>query len=135
VRRGEVGHQRQAGGDPPVLVPPVPGDRGGRATHNALFKAEAITLTGELASNSYIAESGNELTHFFCPQCGTQVLGKPSARMHLRVVRLGVLDQPHDLRPTAAIWVEDAPPYAVIDPRWNSGRASHPRPRQNRAPE
>jgi hypothetical protein len=49
--------------------------------------------------------------------------------MHLRVVRLGVLDQPHDLRPTAAIWVEDAPPYAVIDPALEQWPRQSPPPK------
>ena len=34
----------------------------------------------------------------------------------MRVVRLGVLDQPHGLKPTAAIWTSEAPDWASLDP-------------------
>lgn len=88
----------------------------GGPTHNALFPIEAIILTGETAHNSYTAASGNTLTHEFCPRCGTQVLGHSSGRPKFRVIRFGVLDEGHGLKPTAAIWLDDAPEWAMIDP-------------------
>ncbi len=88
----------------------------GGATHNAVFPAEAVTITGELAHSQWPAASGNTLTFHFCPGCGTQIYGQSSARMHLKTMRLGTLDQPHDLKPAMAIWTDDAPAWAVIDP-------------------
>jgi hypothetical protein len=32
------------------------------------------------------------------------------------VIRLGTLDLPHDIKPLMAIWTEDAPAWAAIDP-------------------
>jgi hypothetical protein len=89
---------------------------GGGPTHNAMFVTEAITLVGRTASHSYTAASGNTISRVFCPDCGTPVLGQSSARPHLRVVRFGVLDEGHGLAPTMAIWIDDAPDWAVIDP-------------------
>ncbi len=89
---------------------------GGGATHNALFPTDACTITGDLATSSYVAASGNTLTRSFCPACGTPVMAKSSARPHFTVVRLGMLDQPNDLRPQMVIWTDDAPDWAVIDP-------------------
>ncbi len=88
----------------------------GGPTHNAVFPAEAVVITGELAGNSYIAASGNTLTAWFCPSCGTQIFGQTTARMHLRTVRFGAIDEPHGLRPQMAIWTDDAPAWAVFDP-------------------
>lgn len=88
----------------------------GGPTHNAIFPADDVVVTGELASNSYVAASGNTLTASFCPSCGTQIYAQSSARMHLRTVRLGAIDEPHGLRPQMAIWTVDAPAWAVIDP-------------------
>lgn len=88
----------------------------GGPTHNAVFPAEAVVITGELAGNSYVAASGNTLTAWFCPSCGTQVFGQTTARMHLRTVRFGAIDEPHGLRPQMAIWTDDAPAWAVFDP-------------------
>lgn len=89
---------------------------GGGPTHNAMFPTDAITLTGRLAERSYTAASGNTVTHAFCPDCGNPVLGRSSARPHLRVIRMGLLDVGNGLRPTMAIWTDDAPDWAVIDP-------------------
>lgn len=88
----------------------------GSPTTNAMFSTDAIALQGELASASYTAASGNTLTQSFCGQCGTPVMGQSSARPQFRTVRLGFLDAPHDLAPQVAIWTEDAPAWAVIDP-------------------
>lgn len=90
---------------------------GGGPTHNAIFKAAEVDLTGDLASNGWIAASGNTLTNWFCPSCGTPVYCQSSARPHLKTVRIGMLDIGHGLRPQMAIWTDDAPGWAVIDSR------------------
>jgi len=89
----------------------------GGPTNNAIFPAEAVAITGELGASSWAAASGNTLTFHFCKACGTQIYGQSSARMHLKTTRIGVIDQPHDLRPTAAIWLDDAPDWAIVDPQ------------------
>ena len=94
---------------------------GGGATHNAMFPTAAVTITGERAETSYVAASGNTLTHEFCPSCGSHVLGRSSARPQFRTIRFGMLDEGHGLRPQVAIWTDEAPEWAVIDPameRW-----------------
>lgn len=88
----------------------------GGPTNNAIFPADLVEITGSLAKSSWQAASGNRLDFHFCPACGTQIYGQSSARMHLKTMRLGVFYQPHDLRPAAAIWLQDAPGWAVIDP-------------------
>lgn len=88
----------------------------GGPTHNAIFKGEDIAVSGMLAHSSWPAASGNTLSFYFCPACGSQVYGQSSARMHLKTVRFGVIDEPHGLRPGMAIWTDEAPEWAVIDP-------------------
>ena len=88
----------------------------GSATANAVFPVESITLSGQLGTHGYVAASGNTLVRSFCPACGTPVMSQSSARPHIRVIRLGFLDEPHGLAPTMAIWTADAPAWAVIDP-------------------
>ena len=94
---------------------------GGGATHNALFPASHVALSGELGSHGHRAASGNTLTHYFCPTCGTPIYATSSARLQFRTFRLGFLDVGHGLKPDAAIWTDSAPPWATIDPaleRW-----------------
>ncbi|MBC2664719.1 GFA family protein [Novosphingobium flavum] len=88
----------------------------GGPTNNAIFRSESVAIAGALGAASWTAASGNRLVFHFCPECGTQVFAQSSARMHLRTVRLGMLNEPHGLRPEMAIWTEDAPDWAVIDP-------------------
>ena len=88
----------------------------GGPTHNAMFRTEDMAVSGDLAPSRYIAASGNQLTQWFCPGCGTHIMGESSARPQFRTVRMGILDQPNDLAPTAAIWTDDAPAWAVFDP-------------------
>ncbi len=87
----------------------------GGATTNALFVAAEVVLTGKLASHSYAAASGNTLNQYFCPRCATPVYGQSSAFLHRMAFRLGMLDEGHGLKPDAAIWLDDAPEWAVID--------------------
>lgn len=89
---------------------------GGGPTHNAIFRTEDVTIAGEARSHGYVAASGNTLTQWFCPACGTPVYAQSSARPQFRTIRFGTLDLPHDPKPQVAIWTDDAPAWAVIDP-------------------
>jgi hypothetical protein len=88
----------------------------GGPSHNAIFPAEAVRVSGILAQSSWQAASGNTLTHSHCPACGTQVYAQSSARPELKTVRLGAIDVPHGLRPAVVIWTDEAPEWALIDP-------------------
>ncbi|HKX78657.1 MAG TPA: GFA family protein [Novosphingobium sp.] len=100
----------------------------GGPTNNAIFHTDDVTITGELASHGYVAASGNTLSHWFCPSCGSSIYAQSSARPHLKTVRLGVLDTPHGIRPKMAIWTDDAPRWAVIDPALAQFPAQPPAP-------
>ena len=89
----------------------------GGPTNNAMFRTEDVTITGDVASASWQANSGNSLTFSFCPACGTQIYAQSSARPHIMTMRLGAIDVPHDLKPELIIWAEDAPAWAVFDTR------------------
>jgi hypothetical protein len=88
----------------------------GGPTNNAMFLFADIELTGDLGERQTPAASGNTLSQFFCPACGTPVYGQSSARRHMGSFRLGFLDEGHGLRPDTVIWTDDAPDWAVIDP-------------------
>lgn len=88
----------------------------GSPSTNAIFMTEAVEFTGEFATHAYVAASGNTLTQSFCSRCGTPVMAQSSARPQFRTVRIGFLEDAHDLSPQIAIWTGDAPPWARIDP-------------------
>lgn len=100
----------------------------GGPTNNAMFATADVALTGELGTHSYVAASGNTLIHSFCPHCATQVMAQSSARPQFRTVRLEFLDAGHGLSPQMAIWTEDAPSWAVIDPEMDQYPQQPPPP-------
>jgi hypothetical protein len=56
-------------------------------------------------------------------------MGQSDARPQFRAVRLGMLDEPHGLKPQMVIWTEDAPAWAVIDPALEQYRRQPPPPK------
>ena len=88
----------------------------GSATVNAIFMADAVTITGPLKTFAGVAESGCHMTRGFCPECGTQVTSTAAERPHLIVLRVGTLDDPSRVHPTDIIWTSMAPCWAHHDP-------------------
>ncbi|HLZ77842.1 MAG TPA: GFA family protein [Sphingomonas sp.] len=88
----------------------------GSATVNAIFPADAVTITGPLKTFAGIADSGCHMMRGFCPECGTQVSSIAAERPHLMVLRTGTLDNPNRVRPTDIIWTSAAPDWAALDP-------------------
>lgn len=85
-------------------------------TANVIFPSDAIQVTGTPARHEKKADSGNTVTRRFCANCGSQLFSDSSGRPGLTVVRLGTLDEPSEVRPTANIWVASAPAWACVDP-------------------
>lgn len=89
----------------------------GSATINVLFAEQAVRYTGEIAVMRMVADSGNTVERGFCPSCGAQMFSKtvPSRGLPMRV-RAGTLDDPELMPPSAVIWADSAPSWAVLDP-------------------
>jgi hypothetical protein len=100
----------------------------GGPTHNAMFHTADVELSGEPAAWSYLAPSGNTLTMHYCADCGTQVYAQSSARPQFMTFRLGFLDEGHGLAPQVAIWTNEMPPWATLDPALESWPQQPPPP-------
>jgi hypothetical protein len=90
-----------------------------------------VTLSGELRSWSYIADSGNTATMHACATCSTPVLGQSSAFPQFSAIRLGFLDEGHGLAPEGAIWAKEMPAWAKLDPEvesWPQQTPPKPKP-------
>jgi hypothetical protein len=62
------------------------------------------------------ADSGNETTRVFCPNCGASLYVQVSTRPDLIGLRVTSLDDPSGFRPEANIFVRSAQPWAYMDP-------------------
>jgi hypothetical protein len=84
-------------------------------TVNALFPSASIEVQGALAEFVRTADSGNQVTRRFCPQCGSHLFADSSGRAGSTVLRVGTLDDPSSITPRANIWAASAPRWACLD--------------------
>lgn len=84
-------------------------------TVNVVFPTSAISITGTVAQHTKTADSGNQVTRRFCPTCGTHLFSDSTGRPNLTVIRMGTLDNPSAIRPTANIFTSSAPAWACLD--------------------
>ena len=61
-------------------------------TSNAYFAKEDVTIQGEATGYTVTADSGNEMTRYFCPQCGSRMYGHNSQRPELVSIQVGCLE-------------------------------------------
>lgn len=85
-------------------------------TVNAVFPSDTIEITGAPAEHASISDSGNTVRRRFCPSCGSHLFSNSTGRPGLTVVRVGTLDEPSSVRPSANIWSASAPAWACLDP-------------------
>lgn len=89
----------------------------GGGTVSVCFPRDALRVQGESRDYVSVADSGNVMHRRFCPNCGVHLFSEAEARPHLVFVRAGSLDDPELARPSATIWVSEAPSWACIDSR------------------
>ena len=62
------------------------------------------------------ADSGNQVSRVFCPECGSPLFLRVSTRPDLVGIRVGTLDDPSWFRPEADIFVRSAQPWDHMNP-------------------
>lgn len=76
----------------------------------------AITINGEVKYHEGMGDSGHLVRRGFCPNCGSQMFGKPAAMPGLIAVRAGSLDEPSQYKPQVDIFSSRAPAWDAMDP-------------------
>lgn len=71
---------------------------------------------GTLKPQTRTADSGAQLTHWFCADCGTPILGveRGTAPDLYQTIRLGTLDDVSGLRPTVHVWTRSAQGWVAV---------------------
>lgn len=75
-----------------------------------------MKIRGEVHYHDYRADSGNTASHGFCPQCGSQLLGRSSGYPNMTMLRAASLDAPSWFRPTMDVYTASAQPWDHMDP-------------------
>lgn len=85
---------------------------GGPFCNYAVVPAEAVKITkGQTKSYVVHADSGNTVQREFCAECGTPLF---ASNGKVFVLTVGSLDDARDIRPTIAIWLDSAQPWAPV---------------------
>jgi hypothetical protein len=95
-------------------------------TSNALFDERNVEVIGETTSYAVTADSGNTLTRYFCPNCGSRVFSRNSGRPGMIVLPAGAFDDSSWFRPKVVVFTrsrhdwdtagEDVPRHEAMPP-------------------
>lgn len=84
-------------------------------TVNIVIPSTELHIEGHLNVFTKTADSGNLIERRFCPDCGTHLFANSSARPQVTVVRVGTLENPSSVKPSANIWTSSAPTWACLN--------------------
>src|SRR6266851_8054168 len=71
-------------------------------------KKDSLTVTGRTKQVTRIADSGNEVTGVFCPECGVRIYHVPKSVQDVLALKPGTLDDTSWLRLDHFIWMKSA---------------------------
>ena len=80
------------------------------------LSADLFRVSGKLGQFTKAADSGNELTRYFCANCGSPIYGDSPDRPDVVFVRAGTLDDPSTVQLSHQSWTRSAVDWAHIPP-------------------
>lgn len=75
----------------------------GHAFH-LMFNTDQVEITGETRGYTWTADSGNQVTTHFCPECGSSTHGMSSGFPGMITIRAAILDQSNGLAPQVSVF-------------------------------
>lgn len=89
---------------------------GSGASHNVPVPTDAITFTkGKPKTFEKTVDSGRKLKRHFCPECGSNLFTERDSTPHMRIVKVGALDDASGLKIGMHIWTSSALPWMERD--------------------
>src|SRR5690349_7461239 len=85
-------------------------------SNQARFRREQVTFAGTSTAWTRRAESGNALTFYFCPTCGSTVYWESEGFPEYVAVAIGNFANPNFPAPTIAVWEESRHPWLSLPP-------------------
>ena len=77
-------------------------------------KKDSLTVTGLTKRVTRIADSGNEVTGVFCPECGVRIYHVLKSVQDVVSLKPGTLDDTSWLRPGSFIWMKSAQGWVPV---------------------
>ena len=82
---------------------------------NLFIKEENFEITGEVNNYTHLSDAGNNMTKYFCPNCGSQVFGKNSGRPGIITIRAGTVNEKDIIKPIRNLFLKSKVPSTPID--------------------
>ncbi len=101
---------------------------GGPYTVGVGVRAEGLAISGRTAGYTKTADSGNQITREFCPECGSPLFTRAEVYPDMVWIKAGSLDEPELIKPTHHIWAGKAVPWAYLDESLPSFPGNGPSP-------
>lgn len=79
------------------------------------FPKAGFRMTGEPRWYETKADSGNQVSRGFCPNCGSAVTGRSSGFPDMVTVMAGSLDDPKRFTPQMVVFTKSAQPWDSVD--------------------
>lgn len=79
-----------------------------------VFRAEAVTIDGNLSVFSAADDDGNALRRHFCPRCGSAVMITLDRYPAIRSIMGGTLDDKSWLKPDFSLWTSNGQPWLSL---------------------
>jgi hypothetical protein len=79
-----------------------------------LVKKVSLTVTGVTKQFTRVADSGNEVTGVFCPECGVRIYHVLKSAPDVASIKPGTLDDTRWLRPDLFIWMKSAQGWVPV---------------------
>ena len=76
---------------------------------------DAIEVSGEVRSYKHKADSGNEVTHAFCPKCGSGIYQLSSGMPPIISLNAAMLDDPNTFSPQMVVYASRAPTWDAVN--------------------
>jgi hypothetical protein len=77
---------------------------------------ETLNIMGELKIFTWTSDSGNDVTHEFCTDCGSQVIHKsPIMAPGMVMLKSGTLDDMEDVKPAFDMFVNKKCQHVIMD--------------------
>ena len=82
---------------------------------NLFVPEDKVESFGKVSSYSHTSDSGSTMTKRFCPNCGSLLFGKNSAKINVLSIRAGTVDQLDLIKPVVNVFMDSKIPSTSID--------------------
>lgn len=79
-----------------------------------IMDKENVEIKGELKSFIRTADSGGEVTSYFCPECGNRIYGTSPFNADALSIKPGTLDDSSWLMPSRMLWMNSAQKWVPV---------------------